>query len=128
MPRSNGVAFGENGSTTNDEASRRTRFLVAYDAQLRTDAETPDAIGVTRLGPLRLVIFAGGRHFISYHDRGDVTTGAVRRLVPEALGFTSPTPTSSGLSGKRAVCSRVPFLNGSGLIAVSTTTPYNWKR
>lgn len=72
---------------TNDEASRRTRFLVAYDAQLRTDAEAPDAIGVTRFGPLRLVTCAGGRDFISHHDRGDATTRVVRRLVPEAQGF-----------------------------------------
>ena len=77
---------------TSDEANRRTRLLVAYDAQLRTDAETPDAIGVTRPGPLRLVTCAGGRGFTSHHDRGDVTTGAVRRLVPEAQGFYQTDP------------------------------------
>ena len=36
-------------------------YLEAYDRQLRTDAETPSAIAVERLGPLRLVTFAGGR-------------------------------------------------------------------
>jgi len=30
------------------------QYLAAYDAQLRTDAETPSAIAVVRLGPLRL--------------------------------------------------------------------------
>ncbi len=36
------------------------------DDQLRTDAETPSALSVTRLGPLRLVTFAGGRGFIRW--------------------------------------------------------------
>ena len=70
---------------TNDRANRRIRLLVAYNAQLRTDTETSDAISVTRPGPLRLVTFAEGRCFISHHDLGDVTTVVVRRLVPEAL-------------------------------------------
>lgn len=42
------------------------RFLMAYDRQLRTDAETPSAIAHTRLGSLRLVTFAGGRGFVTY--------------------------------------------------------------
>jgi len=41
-------------------------YLEAYDRQLRTDAETPSAIAVQRLGPLRLVTFAGGRGFVTY--------------------------------------------------------------
>ncbi len=40
-------------------------YLDAYDRQLRTDAETPSAVAVTRLGPLRLVTFAGGRGFVT---------------------------------------------------------------
>jgi hypothetical protein len=56
-------------------------FLLAYDEQLRTDAETPSAIGQTRLGPLRLVTFAGGRGFVTYPaPRGD-DAGAVAQLV-----------------------------------------------
>ena len=31
-----------------------SRLLEAYDAQLRTDAETPSALAVTHLGPVRL--------------------------------------------------------------------------
>ena len=40
----------------------------AYDEQLRTDAETPGALAVTRHGPLRLVTFRRGRGFITYRD------------------------------------------------------------
>ncbi|GIU57344.1 hypothetical protein NicSoilC12_30930 [Arthrobacter sp. NicSoilC12] len=41
-------------------------LLMAYDQQLRTDAETPSAIAVEQLGPLRLVTFAAGRGFVTY--------------------------------------------------------------
>jgi ribosomal protein S18 acetylase RimI-like enzyme len=60
-------------------------YLAAYDRQLRTDAETPSAVEVARLGPLRLVRFAGGRGFISYRDLGGADSAAVDRLVGEAL-------------------------------------------
>jgi Acetyltransferase (GNAT) family len=62
------------------------RLLAAYDEQLRTDAETPSAVSVTSLGPLRLVTFAGGRGFVTYRDLGGADSAAVRRLVPAALG------------------------------------------
>lgn len=61
------------------------RLLAAYDEQLRTDAETPSAVSVTTLGPLRLVTFAGGRGFVTYRDLGGADAEAIRRLVPEAL-------------------------------------------
>ena len=70
---------------TNDEAGTRNRLLAAYNAQLRTDVETPSAVNVTRLGPLRLVTFLGGRGFITYQDLGDVTAEAVHQLVHDAL-------------------------------------------
>jgi hypothetical protein len=60
-------------------------LLAAYDEQLRTDAETPSAIAVERLGSLRLVTFAGGRGFITYQDLGGADEAAIRKLVPEAL-------------------------------------------
>ena len=60
-------------------------LLAAYDEQLRTDAETPGAVSVARLGPLRLVTFPGGRGFITYRDLGGADADAIRRLVPEAL-------------------------------------------
>ncbi|MFP5018054.1 hypothetical protein ACKLTP_13810, partial [Paenarthrobacter ureafaciens] len=44
------------------------RFLEAYDAQLRTDAEIPGALTVHGHGPLVLATFVGGRGFITYRD------------------------------------------------------------
>jgi len=64
-----------------------TDYLQAYDAQLRTDAETPSALTVTRLGPLRLVTFAGGRGFITYRDLGGADQPAIERLVVDALAY-----------------------------------------
>ena len=55
-------------------------YLEAYDRQLRTDAETPGAIAVQRLGPLRLVTFAGGRGFVTYQDLGGAGAVTDRRV------------------------------------------------
>lgn len=60
-------------------------LLRAYDDQLRTDAETPSAISVTRHGPLRLVTFAGGRGFVTYRDLGGADAEAIEQLVVAAL-------------------------------------------
>lgn len=70
----------------------RLRFLAAYDEQLRTDAETPSAISVTRHGPLRLVTFAGGRGFVTYRDLGGADAGSIRRLVGEVLAHYQADP------------------------------------
>ena len=67
-------------------------LLQAYDEQLRSDAETPNAIAVTRLGPLRLVTFGGGRGFVTYRDLGGATAAEVARLVPQALAHYSSDP------------------------------------
>lgn len=56
-------------------------LLSAYDEQLRTDAEATGSISATRLGPLLLVTFAGGRGFITYRDLGGVDGNGVRELV-----------------------------------------------
>src|SRR4051812_543542 len=69
-----------------------TRLLAAYDEQLRTDAETPSAVSVTRLGPLRLVTFPRGRGFITYRDLGGADAEAIRKLVPEALAHYQANP------------------------------------
>jgi GNAT superfamily N-acetyltransferase len=61
------------------------RLLAAYDEQLRTDAETPSAVAVTRLGPLRLVTFAGGRGFVTYQDLSGLDRAGIAALVPAAL-------------------------------------------
>lgn len=60
-------------------------YLQAYDDQLRTDAETPSALSVTPLGPLRLVTFAGGRGFVTYRDLGPAGRGSLTELVAGAL-------------------------------------------
>ncbi|MHA7178012.1 GNAT family N-acetyltransferase [Arthrobacter sp. Sr24] len=61
------------------------KYLQAYDQQLRTDAETPSAIDVTKQGPLRLVTFAGGRGFITYQDLDGVEAADMPTLVAGAL-------------------------------------------
>jgi len=61
------------------------RLLAAYDDQLRTDAETPSALAVTRLGPLRLVTFSGGRGFVTYQDLGGADAATIRGFVASAL-------------------------------------------
>jgi hypothetical protein len=67
-------------------------MLSAYDAQLRTDAETAVAVSVTRLGPLRLVTFAGGRGFVTYRDLGEADAATIARLVPQVLGHYRDDP------------------------------------
>ncbi len=61
------------------------QYLEAYDRQLRTDAETPGAIAVQRLGPLRLLTFAGGQGFVTYQDLGGADAATIARWVGEAL-------------------------------------------
>lgn len=70
----------------------RTRFLAAYDEHLRTDAETPSAVSVTHLGPLRLVTFVHGRGFVTYRDLEGADTDAVRGLVAEAMAYYRSDP------------------------------------
>ncbi|MGD0700962.1 MAG: GNAT family N-acetyltransferase [Trebonia sp.] len=67
-------------------------LLAAYDSQLRTDAETPGALAVARLGPLRLVTFAAGRGFITYQNLGGAAADAIGRLVGEALAHLAADP------------------------------------
>jgi GNAT superfamily N-acetyltransferase len=61
------------------------KYLEAYDSQLRTDAETPSAVAVTRLGPLRLVTFAGGRGFVTYRDLAGADAATIAGWVGHAL-------------------------------------------
>lgn len=67
-------------------------LLTAYDRQLRTDAETLGAIGVERLGPLRLVTFAGGSGFVTYQDLDGASARTIARWVAEALAFFREDP------------------------------------
>ena len=68
------------------------RLLAAYDSQLRTDAETPGAVSVSKLGPLRLVTFAGGRGFITYQDLDGAGADAIGRMVAAALAHFQADP------------------------------------
>ena len=61
------------------------KYLDAYDAQLRTDAETPGAVAVERLGPLRLVTFAGCRGFVTYRDLAGADAAAIAGWVDEVV-------------------------------------------
>jgi hypothetical protein len=67
-------------------------YLAAYDEQLRTDAETPGALSVTPLGPVRMVRFAGGRGFISYRDLGGADAAGISRLVDEVAAHYREDP------------------------------------
>ena len=75
-----------------DDDSNRARLLAAYDEQLRTDAETPSAIKVTRHGPLRLVTFLNGRGFVTYQSLGGTNERDIRALVSEALAYYEADP------------------------------------
>jgi hypothetical protein len=75
-------------------------LLAAYDEQLRTDAETPSALAVAHLGPLRLVTFAGARGFVTYRDLGGETAGSMCCVRLCALsGSVAAFPLLSSKSG-----------------------------
>lgn len=70
----------------------REGLLAAYDEQLRTDAETATAVSVTRIGPLWLATYEGGRGFISYRDLAGADAAAIRELVRQALAHFEADP------------------------------------
>ena len=76
-------------------------YLEAFDRLLRTDAETPSAIAVQRLGPLRLVTFAGGRGFVTYQDLGRADAVTIAGWVGEALAYYRPDAAITRGSGRR---------------------------
>jgi len=78
----------------------RKRFLSAYDVQLRTDAETPSAIRVTRLGPLRLVTFAGGRGFVTSRRTESVDGAILSELAVQALDHFRHDPETTRVEWK----------------------------
>lgn len=69
-----------------------SELLAAYDQQLRTNAETPGASAVERLGPLRLVTFAGGRGFVTYQDLAGAGADTIAGWVAEAVAFYRSDP------------------------------------
>jgi hypothetical protein len=86
-------------------------LLAAYDEQLRTDAETPNAVSVTRHGPLRLVTFAGGRGFVTYPHLGGADAGTIGRLVPEVLAHYRADPRITRVEWKTRGHDRAPGLH-----------------
>ncbi len=87
------------------------RLLAAYDEQLRTDAETPSALSVRLLGPLRLVTFGGGRGFITYRDLGGADAETIRGLVAEALAHYVADPAISAVEWKTRGHDHAPGLH-----------------
>ncbi|MDD7835110.1 MULTISPECIES: GNAT family N-acetyltransferase [Paenarthrobacter] len=73
-------------------ADAKKRLLAAYDQQLRTDAETSDALTVTSLGPLCLATFVGGRGFITYRDLGGADEEGIRGLVADGVAYFKSQP------------------------------------
>lgn len=67
-------------------------LLAAYDQQLRTDAETPSALRLARLGPLRLVTFAGGRGFVTYRDLAGADASTIQTWVRQSLAHFANDP------------------------------------
>jgi GNAT superfamily N-acetyltransferase len=90
---------------------RIASLLAAYDEQLRTDAETPSALAVTRLGPLRLVTFAGGRGFVTYRDLGGADASTIQQLVADALAHYRRDPTIDRVEWKSRGHDQAPGLH-----------------
>ena len=88
-------------------------LLAAYDTQLRTDAETPSAVRVDRLGPLRLVTFAGGRGFVTYADLAGADAATVRCWVTEALAYYRAQPEITRVEWKTRGHDAAPGLHES---------------
>jgi hypothetical protein len=86
-------------------------LLAAYDSQLRTDAETPGALSVTRQGPLRLVTFDGGRGFITYRDLDGAEADAIERMVDQALAYFQANPEITKVEWKTRGHDRAPGLH-----------------
>jgi hypothetical protein len=60
-------------------------FLMAYDQQLRAEAETPGAVAVSRDGSLRLVKFGSGRGFVTYPHLQGAEAEHLPQLVTQVL-------------------------------------------
>ncbi|MCC9203454.1 GNAT family N-acetyltransferase [Arthrobacter sp. zg-Y769] len=87
-----------------------TELLAAYDRQLRTDAETPGAASVERLGPLRLATFEGGRGFITYADLDGADAATIEGWVAAALAHYRSSPETRQVEWKTRGHDRAPGL------------------
>lgn len=87
------------------------KLLAAYDRQLRSDAETAEAVAVIPHGPLSLARFSGGRGFITYQDLGDADVKDVRRLVRDALTHYQDAPEVHEVEWKTRAHDHAPGLH-----------------
>jgi hypothetical protein len=94
-----------------DHVTESARLRTAYDEQLRTDAETAGAVSVTRLGPLHLATFPGGRGFITYRDLAGADEDAVRVLVAGAVDHFRSDPAVSRVEWKTRGHDHAPGLH-----------------
>lgn len=101
----------------------KQRLLAAYDQQLRTDAETSDALTVAGNGPLRLATFVGGRGFITYRNLGGADPEGIRRLVAEAIAYFEGQPGISRVEWKTRGHDDAPGLHEALLANGFTADP-----
>ena len=85
-------------------------FLLAYDEQLRTDAETRGAIALARLGPLHLVTFAGGQGFVTYSHVDGADAARVAQLVGQAVDHYRRDPEITHVEWKTRGHDQIPGL------------------
>lgn len=86
-------------------------YLNIYDEQLRTDAETPSAVKVQRLGALRLINFTGGQGFITYPHIAHTSDTNLAALVGEALAYYLEQPEISHVEWKSRGHDHAPGLH-----------------
>jgi GNAT superfamily N-acetyltransferase len=96
---------------TVSDVRRIADLLAAYDEQLRTDAETPSAVAVARLGPLRLVTFAGGRGFVTYRHLAGADVETVQSLVAGAVAHYRRDPSITRIEWKTRGHDHAPGLH-----------------
>ena len=86
-------------------------LLRAYDQQLRTDAETSNAVTVTRLGSLHLATFAGGRGFVTYPHPDGTSAVEMPHLVSRVLEHYRSDPAITQVEWKTRGHDQVPGLH-----------------
>lgn len=98
-----------------------SKFLAAYDEQLRTEAETSNATSIRVLGPLHLATFAPNRGFITYRDLDGADSTAIRHLVLAALEHFRADTSVTTVEWKSRAHDHAPGLHealvGSGFVA-----------